>query len=174
MTFRHFLERGFEGERATFRDFDLHLTTLFPDVRLKRFIEVRGADAVPPGLTCSLPALWKGILYDERSREEAWGVFQDFEIGERLAARADVARRGLDARYGREPVLELAHVLARIAREGLSRIAHPGQRDADETGFLDPIFEQIELRRSPGKNVAEKWENDWKRVPSRLVAYARY
>lgn len=174
ISFRHFLERGFEGERATFGDFDLHLTTLFPDVRLKRFIEVRGADAVPPGLTCSLPALWKGILYDAQAREAAWGLFQDFDIAQRVAARADVARRGLGARYGGESVLELAGSLAQIARQGLARIAHPGRRDADETPFLDPILEQLELGESPGESVAGRWESEWARAPHRLVDYARY
>jgi len=174
ISFRHFMERGFEGERATFRDFDLHLTTLFPDVRLKRFIEVRGADAVPPGLTCSLPALWKGILYDAQAREAAWGLFQGFEDAEREAVRADVARRGLGARYGGESVLELARSLAEIARQGRARIAHPGRRDADETAVLDPIFEQLEVGRSPGESVAARWESEGGRAPERLVDYARY
>jgi glutamate--cysteine ligase len=71
ISFRRFMEQGFAESRATLADFDRHLTTLFPDVRLKRFIEVRGADAVPPGLTCSLPALWKGLLYDATARAAA-------------------------------------------------------------------------------------------------------
>ena len=174
ISFRDFLESGFEGERATLRDFDLHLTTLFPDVRLKRFIEVRGADAVPPGLTCSLPALWKGILYDAQARSAAWGIFEDFEVGERLAAPADVARLGLAAQYGGESVRELAQAVARIAKEGLARIAHPGRRDSDETPFLDPIFEQLELGESPGEHVAGLWEHAWGRDPERLIDFARY
>ena len=67
LPFRRFLREGFEGERATIGDFDRHLTTLFPDVRLKRILEVRGADAVPPGLICALPALWKGLFYDREA-----------------------------------------------------------------------------------------------------------
>jgi glutamate--cysteine ligase len=173
-TFRRFMRDGFSGMRATLGDFDRHLTTLFPDVRLKRFIEVRGADAVPPGLTCSLPALWKGILYDAQALEAAWELVRHAAHEERMAARAAVARRGLAARYAGRPVLELARALARISREGLRRIAHPGSRDPDETAYLDPIFEQLETGRSPGQIVLERWEGDWGRSLARLIEYARY
>jgi glutamate--cysteine ligase len=71
-TFRGFLENGFAGTRATLADWDIHLTTLFPEVRLKRFIEVRGADGVNRSLICALPAIWKGLLYDSTACNEAW------------------------------------------------------------------------------------------------------
>jgi glutamate--cysteine ligase len=174
MTFRRFMSEGFEGARATVDDFDTHLATLFPDVRLKRWIEVRGADAVPPGLTCSLPALWKGILYDAEARSAAWDLVGDQPFEVRDAARADVARRGLAARYGDEAVESLARELACISRDGLRRIGDAGVRDADETPYLDPIFEQIELGMSPGQIVAERWEGEWARSMERLIEYARY
>jgi glutamate--cysteine ligase len=174
MTFRQFLERGFGETRATLRDFETHLTTLFPDVRLKHIIEVRGADAVPPGLTCSLPAIWKGLLYDAESRRAAFSLVEGASFAEREAARADVARRGLSGRYGDVPVLELARALAALARDGLARIAHAGRRDADETGFLDPIFEHLEQGRSPGQVIAAHWEGEWGRSVDRLIDYARY
>jgi glutamate--cysteine ligase len=174
-TFRRFLREGFEGERATLADFDRHLTTLFPDVRLKRgVIEMRGADAVPPGLTCSLPAIWKGLLYDREALEQAYALVASFDADVREAARADVARRGLGAQYGGEPVLELAREVARISRAGLVRLAHKGRRDADETGFLDPVFAQLELGASPGTRLAQQWEGDWGRSVDRLIEYARY
>jgi glutamate--cysteine ligase len=173
-TFRQFLASGFEGASATLEDFDRHLTTLFPEVRLKRFIEVRGADAVPPGLTCSLPALWKGLLYDAQARAAAWDRVRIHDQAAREAARGDVARRGLAARYGEEPMLEVARDVARLAHDGLRRIAHAGKRDADESGFLDPVFETLEQGRSPGQLVAERWEGDWQRSVERLIDYARY
>ena len=174
MSFRQFMERGFGEARANMNDFDTHLTTLFPDVRVKRFIEVRGADAVPPGLTCSLPAMWKGLLYDAEARRAAFDLVADASFAEREAARSDVARRGLAGRYAGEPVLELARALAGIAREGLARIAHAGSRDADETGFLDPIFERLDDGRSPGEVIAARWEGEWARSVDRLIDYARY
>ncbi len=173
-TFRQFLESGLDGVRPTLEDFDRHLTTLFPEVRLKRFLEVRGADAVPPGLTCSLPALWKGLLYDAESRAAAWDRVRVHPLEAREAARGDVARRGLAARYGAEPMLEVARDVARIARDGLRRIAHAGRRDADETDFLDPVFETLAEGRSPGQVVVERWEGEWGRSVNRLIEYARY
>src|SRR5262249_25614612 len=94
ITFRHFLESGLDGERATIADWERHLTTVFPEVRLKKVLEMRGADAVPPGLTCSLPALWKGLLYDAEARVAAWERLRIHPLAAREAARLDVARRG--------------------------------------------------------------------------------
>jgi glutamate--cysteine ligase len=173
-TFRDFMDRGVAGARPTLADFDLHLTTLFPDVRLKRFIEVRGADAVPPGLTCSLPALWKGVLYDADARAAAWSLVAEASWEERMAARADVARRGLAAEYAGRPMLDLARELAGIARQGLRSIGHAGKRDADETSYLDPIDEQLALGLSPGEAVLARWEGEWERSLDRLIDYARY
>jgi glutamate--cysteine ligase len=174
LTFRRFLEQGFDGRRATFSDFDRHLTTLFPEVRLKHILEVRGADAVPPGLTCSLPALWKGLLYDAEARAAAWELVAEASFEAREAARADVARRGLAAEHAGEPVLELARALTDISRAGLARIAHSGRRDLDETGFLDPIFERLERGLSLGEELIESWEGEWNRSVDRLIEYARY
>jgi glutamate--cysteine ligase len=174
MTFRRFLREGFAGERASFADFDRHLTTLFPEVRLKHVIEVRGADAVPPGLTCSLPALWKGILYDAAAREAAFSLVAAANAEEREAVRAEVARRGLAARYAGRRLLDLARELAELAREGLRRIGHAGRRDPDETGYLDPVFEQLAIGASPGQVVLDRWEGEWGRSVDRLIEYARY
>jgi glutamate--cysteine ligase len=174
VTFRQFTESGIGPWSATLDDWDRHLTTVFPEVRLKRFLEVRGADAVPPGLTCSLPALWKGLLYDAEARSAAWDRLAIHPLAAREASRADVARRGLAARYGEEPVALVAADLARLAREGLARIAHAGRRDADETGFLDPVDEQLASHMSPGQLVAQRWEGEWARSMERLIGYARY
>jgi glutamate--cysteine ligase len=173
-TFRQFVERGFGGARATLEDFDLHLTTLFPEVRLKHIIEVRGADAVPPGLTCSLPAVWKGLLYDAESRRGAWELVSGASFAEREAARSDVARKGLAGSYAGRPVLGLARELVALASEGLRRIGHAGSRDADERSFLDPILEVLEEEASPGQRVAQRWEGEWGRSVARLIEYARY
>jgi glutamate--cysteine ligase len=174
ISFRRFMTEGWSGARATLDDWSRHLTTLFPEVRLKHVIEVRGADAVPPGLTCSLPALWKGLLYDAAARDAAWRLVAGSSHEERDAARADVARRGLAARFAGRSVLELARELAAISREGLRRIAHAGRRDPDETAYLDPVSEQLELGMSPGQVVLDRWESEWGRSLDRLIEYARY
>jgi len=173
MTFRQFLENGREGERATLADFDRHLTTLFPEVRVKQFIEVRCADAVPPGLTCSMPALWKGILYDATARAAAANLV-DANQAEREAASEAVSRQGLAARYAGQPVLDLARELVGIARSGLERIGHAGPNAPDESAFLDPIIAQLTLKKSPGQVVLDCWEGEWERSFERLIEYARY
>jgi glutamate--cysteine ligase len=173
MTFRQFLENGRGGERATLADFDRHLTTLFPEVRVKQFIEVRCADAVPPGLTCSLPALWKGILYDATARAAAANLV-DANQAEREAASEAVSRQGLAARYAGRPVLGLARELVEIARSGLERIGHAGPNAPDESAFLDPVLAQLALEKSPGQVVLECWEGEWERSFERLIEYARY
>lgn len=174
LSFRRFLAEGLEGEPATLADWDRHLTTLFPDVRLKQFIEVRGADAVPPGLTCALPALWKGVLYDAGAREAAWGLVRDLGIEEREAALDAVARRGLGARLAGRPVRELARELLDVAAEGLRRIRHGGDTSEDERGFLEPLREVLASGRSPGRLVLERWEGEWGRSVRRLIDYSRY
>jgi glutamate--cysteine ligase len=172
-TFRRFLAEGFEGERATIGDFDRHLTTLFPDVRLKRILEVRGADAVPSGLICALPALWKGLFYDPEALAAAGALTAGFSQEEREAAMESVSRLGLAARILGRPALELARELVAISSEGLRRIgAATGQ--PDERPFLDPIHAQLEIGKSPGEVLLERWEGEWNRNVERLIDHSRY
>jgi glutamate--cysteine ligase len=174
MSFRRFLAVGHELGPATLQDWNLHLTTLFPEVRLKQFLEVRGADAVPAELTCALPALWKGLLYDDGAREVAWELVADWHFAEREAALEAVARRGLAAEVAGRPVLPLARELIAIAREGLARIGDGAGGESDERGFLDPLQAVAERGRSPGEEVLLRWEGEWERSPARLIDYARY
>jgi glutamate--cysteine ligase len=174
LTFRRFMQDGLGDLRATIADFRLHLTTVFPEVRLKNIIEVRGADAVPPGLTCSLPALWKGLLYDAEARVAATELVSDGTHVIRQAARVDVARRGLSAEYGGRPVLDLARKLGMIAHDGLRRIAHAGATQSDECSFLEPVFAQLERGASPGSVALAYWEGEWKKSLDCLIEYARY
>jgi glutamate--cysteine ligase len=173
-TFRQFMKTGFQGHTATLDDFDRHLTTLFPEVRLKRVLELRGADAVPSPLTCALPALWKGILYDAEARSAAWELVEDWSFEEREAALEAVSRRGLAAEVPGGPVLPLAREIVSIAFGGLRRIAHPGESRDDERGFLEPLFEQLETGRSPGQVILDRWEGEWGGSFDRLIDYARY
>jgi glutamate--cysteine ligase len=174
LTFRRYLAEGHDGKRATLQDWNLHLTTLFPEVRLKQFLEVRGADAVPPDLTCALPALWKGVLYDDGAREAAWRLVASWSFAEREASLEAVAERGLAAEVAGRPVLPLARELLAIARDGLARIAHGNGVEADERRFLDPVLAVAERGRSPGEEVLARWEGVWRGSPERLIEYARY
>jgi glutamate--cysteine ligase len=174
LSFRRYLADGHDGKRATLQDWNLHLTTLFPEVRLKQFLEVRGADAVPSGMTCALPALWKGILYDADACDAAWRLVAAWSFAEREAALDAVARRGLAAEVAGAAVLPLARELVEIASDGLARIGDGRGGESDERGFLDPLREIAERGRSPGEELLARWEGEWRGSPERLIEYARY
>lgn len=136
LSFREFMKRGLDGESATPVDWADHLTTLFPDVRVKSVVELRSADAAGQDLANALIALWKGVLYDGVARDEAIALCELITDAERQQLRKDVARRALDAPFGRGRAREAAVDLVGIARRGLVR-----QGCQDETDFLDPLEE---------------------------------
>lgn len=173
-TFREFLEQGHEGERATLADFDRHLTTLFPDVRLKRLIEVRGADSVPADLVLSVPALWKGLLYDAEARSAAWALVAGWSAAEREAAYEAVARHGLRAQVVGRRALDLAREVVGLAEAGLRRLGARDARGRDESIYLEPLHALLARGRSPGDDVLERWEGPWGRDPRRLIANTQY
>lgn len=172
--FRGLLEGVPDEPPATVMDFELHLTTLFPEVRLKRFIEVRGADAVPSGLLCALPALWKGILYDNDSLDAAWDLVSSWTFDERLLALDAVARLGLEAKVAGISVLDLAKDLKGIAFTGLTNLAAEQGIDPDETCFLEPVQRILDEGKSPGQTIREKWVNSWSGSFDRLVDFSKF
>lgn len=173
-TFRDFMARGFAGTRPTIKDWDLHLTTLFPDVRLKRIIEVRGADTVPRAHICALPAVWKGLFYDPESLAAVHALLGNLKPAELDAGQLDVARLGLRGELAGRPVVEWARELVGIADAGLGRIHADGWSDHDERHFLDPLREQIEKGVSPGEEILERWRGEWNRDRQKLIAATRY
>jgi glutamate--cysteine ligase len=174
LSFRSFMDKGLEGHRALVSDWDMHLTTLFPEVRLKRIIEVRGADAVPRELTCALPAIWKGVLYDAEACAEAWDLVSSFSFQEREEAHESVARKGLGAELGGRSVKALAEQLLAISSRGLERIATRRGISGGEQSFLGPLERILESGQSPGEMILDRWRNDWNGSLERLIAYARY
>ncbi len=168
-TFRSFLASGHGGRRATIGDFEDHLTTLFPEVRLKGVIEVRGADAGTLEMNAALPALWKGILYDPEALHAAGALLKAQSFPERLALQEAVARDGLRARGPSGPVLPLARELFAIAREGLRRLQPPLGDAPDERRLLDAPAAWLERGCSPAHELRARWEGELGRDPRRLV-----
>lgn len=160
LTFRQFLEEGLDGHVANMGDFEDHLTTLFPEVRAKSFIEVRGADACSPSMNAALPALWKGILYDDEALRAADELLAGMRFEARLELQLEVARRGLAARCERGAVLDLARELFRISSEGLRRQACPHANATDERVVLEPVEQVLEEGRSPAESWRERWHGD--------------
>jgi glutamate--cysteine ligase len=143
-TFRDFLERGEGGHFPTRHDWEVHLTTVFPEVRMKRFIEVRGADANGPALAACVPALWKGLLYDDDALAGASDLARSIRV-EDLPGLFDAAyRQGLSAEYRGRSLCDWCRELAGLSADGLRR------QGSDEARYLEPLFAVLERGRSPG------------------------
>ena len=149
-TFRSFWKSGFQGERPTQGDWQTHLNTLFPEVRLKKTIEIRGADAQKTGLACALPALWTGIFYDDQALAEAEALAQDWSYAEVAARpRAALARRAARAVPG-APLQGLAERVIEIAEGGLERRGFKRQPDGkDERVHLARLKELVAKGQTP-------------------------
>ncbi len=172
--FRTFLQRGWDGTRATMADWNDHLTTLFPEVRAKGYIEVRGADCCDKDLNCAHPALWKGILYDREACDAAWELGRHWTRDERETLLVDVARHGLDATVRGRSVLDLARELLAIASAGLVRQMPGNHPDTTEAPFLDPIGAVLERGKSPGRVAADLWDGEFAHDKHRLVEHYRF
>ncbi len=155
-TFRDFLERGLDGERPTLADWEDHLTTLFPEVRVKSVVEVRAADAVDAPMVKALAALWKGILYGREARDWAWDLVRRFRVEERRALMDAAGREGLAARAPDGRTLrEIAAALVDAAQAGLCRQNACGQDGRDERVWLAPLSERVASGRCPADDALD-------------------
>ena len=161
MTFRQLLLHGFEGRPAERADWVDHLSTLFPEVRLKTVLEVRGADAVGVDLTGALAALWRGLLYDAGALDAALSLVPALRFEEHLELAAAARRQGLAGRVGRRDIGALAREMVQLARRGLERL------DPQDAPLLEPLEEVAASGRSPAHRVLEAWERD--RDPVKLL-----
>jgi len=173
-TFRTFLEgRATQapGEVATLADWEVHLTTLFPEVRLKTYIEVRGADAGAHSMNCALPALWKGLLYDDAAVDDAWRLVAGWSFDEREALADAVCKDGLRAALpgGKGIVLDAARALLKIAHEGLGRQGLRNAAGDDEQRWLRPLDERMARGASASDDIRARWEGELGRNPRKLI-----
>jgi glutamate--cysteine ligase len=127
------------GDVARLTDWADHVTTAFPEVRLKRFLEMRGSDCGPRDMIVSLPGLWMGLLYDQTALDAAWDLVRDWTIAEHDALRADVPRLGLKTPFRRDTVQALAQQMIAIADAGLRARRCLDAHGRDETMYLDPL-----------------------------------
>jgi len=149
------------GERPTMKDWADHLTTIFPEVRLKKYLEMRGADGGPWSRICALPALWTGILYDHDALEAAWDLCKGWSVEDRVRLRADSARLGLKATVAGRPLQEVTVQLLDIARHGLRRRARFSGGLVDETGYLSELEEIAESGITPAERLLERFRGPW-------------
>ena len=151
------------GEQPTLDDWSDHLTTLFPEVRMKRFLEMRGADGGRWRRICAVPAFWTGLLYDRAALDAAWDLVRDWSAQERQALRDAVPRTGLGTPFRRGTVLDVARQAVAIARAGLVRRALKDAQGNDETRFLDPVEAIVREGMSPAQEMLARYEGAWSR-----------
>src|SRR5450432_1964391 len=149
------------GERPTISDWANHLSTIFPEVRLKRYLEMRGADGGPWRRLPSLAALWVGLLYDDDALSACWDMVKGWSAEQRQKLRDDVTTRGFRAEVGNRNVFTLAQETLRLAARGLARRKCLDRNGRDETRYLRPLEESIARGITPAEELLEKYFNDW-------------
>ena len=164
-SFRAFLDGKLPqlpGEKPHLGDFVDHLSTAFPEVRLKSFLEMRGADGGRWGRICALPALWVGLLYSDEALDAAWDRVKHWTIAEREQLRRDVPKQALQTAIpGGGTMLDLGREVIEIAAMGLTRRAELNAAGDNEGGFLDPLREVIASGKTPADRLLEKFHGDW-------------
>ncbi|MBI5505496.1 MAG: glutamate--cysteine ligase [Deltaproteobacteria bacterium] len=173
-TFREFLATGFEGERATLADWTLHLTTLFPEVRLKSYLEIRSPDSQPVDLMLATPALMKGIFYDADCLAAAWDAIRKWSPRELSSLQEEAARHGLAAKWQRHTLKDYARELVEIGRVGLTRQRVEDSHGNDETVYLERMEEDLRGGRNPASRIIENWQGEWNGQIDRLIEAAAY
>lgn len=158
MSFRDFMVGklpSLPGERATINDWENHLTTIFPEVRLKKFLEMRGADGGPWRKLCALPAFWVGLLYDETSLQAALEIIRDWTAEEREMLRNKVPSMGLKTPFRDGLLRHVAQDVVNLAKEGLQR------RGYKEAGFLNEIVEVVKTGVTPAEKLLDMYNGVW-------------
>lgn len=143
------------GERPTIKDWENHLSTLFPEVRLKQFLEMRGADMGSAASVLALSALWVGLLYDEAALDGAWQLVRDWTTAERQQLRDEVPRTAIHTKLRNRTVAEIGDDVLHLAQLGLDR------RGLDERMFLAPVEETLFLRKTPAERWLDRYHGEW-------------
>jgi len=157
------------GEKPTLNDWTDHLSTAFPEVRLKSFLEMRGADGGRWGRICALPALWVGLLYDDQALDEAWDLVRHWHIHERERLRHEVPKLALEAiTPDGQSMRDFADQVLEIAAGGLTRRARLNSAGDNEGGFLDPLRDVVASGMTPADRMLHKYEHEWGRDVSHI------
>ncbi|WP_299610533.1 glutamate--cysteine ligase [uncultured Tateyamaria sp.] len=178
-SFRDFLQGklpALPGETPTLSDWADHLTTAFPEARIKKFIEMRGADGGPWRRLCALPAFWVGLTYDQTALDAAWDLVKGLDAETREGLRVAASVDGLQAVVNGVKMHDLAREAVAISRAGLAARARPGAGGLipDETHFLNALQESVETGKTPADELLDRYHGDWKGDISRVFADYSY
>lgn len=177
-SFRDFLKGelpAYPGHKPTMDDWADHLSTAFPEVRLKQFLEMRGADGGRWGRICALPAFWVGLLYDEGALDAAWELVKGWSMEEREALRNAVPKQALDAPIpGGGTLRDIAGEILDIAASGLNARARLNASGDNESGFLDPLREIVRTGKVPAQVLLDRFAGDWGGDITRVYEEAKF
>ncbi|GLS80787.1 glutamate--cysteine ligase [Paracoccus marinus] len=178
-SFRDFLNGrlpALPGEVPTLSDWADHMTTVFPEARVKKYIEMRGADGGPWRRLCALPALWVGLLYDQGALDAAWDLIKGWDHETREGLRRAAARDGLAGQAAGVRLDELSRQVLDIAEAGLKSRARPGAGGliADETHFLNALRESVDSGMTPADELLGKYHGEWQGDLSNIYRYYSY
>lgn len=165
ITFRDFMNKGFEGFEAAIEDFELHANLYFPEVRLRNFIEIRNHDCVGKGLQYSLLAIYKGILYDKYAISEFDELMQDFSVRDITELRYNVPKSAMQSKIGKYMVSEIAPKILEIAEKALIGGGY------HEDYYLDPVKEYVEKGICPADVIIRSWHSVWDKDINRLIKF---
>ena len=179
MSFRDFLKGelpALPGEKPLISDWADHLTTAFPEARIKKFIEMRGADGGPWRRLCALPAIWVGLCYDQGALDAAWDMVKGWDAETREGLRVAASESGLQAQVNGINMHDLAREVVAIAKEGLRSRARPGLGGMvpDERHFLHALEESIETGKVPADELLDAYHGEWNGDLSRIYAAHSY
>ncbi|TMM55529.1 glutamate--cysteine ligase [Sulfitobacter sabulilitoris] len=179
MSFRDFLKGelpALPGEKPTLSDWADHLTTAFPEARIKKYMEMRGADGGPWRRLCALPAFWVGLMYDQSSLDAAWDMVKDWDAETRDALRVAASVDALQAEVNGIRMHDIAREAVALSHAGLKARARPGAGGLipDETHFLNTLHESIETGRVPADELLEKYHGEWGGDLTRIYAEYSY
>ncbi|NVK13461.1 MAG: glutamate--cysteine ligase [Rhodobacteraceae bacterium] len=179
MSFRDFLKGelpALPGETPTLSDWADHLTTIFPEARIKKFIEMRGADGGPWRRLCALPAFWVGLTYDQTALDAAWDLVKGWDAETRDALRVAASEQGLQAKVNGISMHELAREAVAISESGLKARARPGAGGLvpDETHFLNALKDSLETGKVPADELLERYNGAWEADLSRIYGEFAY
>lgn len=164
-SFRDFLAGqlpALPGQKPTMKDWEDHLTTAFPEVRLKKFLEMRGADGGPWNRLCALPAFWVGLLYDDQALDEAEQMIRDWSQDDHDYLRREVPSTALNTEFKGTTVGDFAMDVLEICQGGLKRRGYTNAAGADESKFLEPLFEIAESGQTQAEIMLKQFETRWK------------
>jgi len=157
----HLFGKLIPDQRATMSDWANHISTIFPEVRLKRYLEMRGSDGGPWRCLPSLPAYWVGLLYDDDNLDACWQIVKDWTAEERQRLRDEVPRLGFKAIVQRRSLLSLARDTLRLAEQGLIRRKRVDRNGRDETRYLRPLWEIVAREITPAEAMLAKYRGEW-------------